>query len=217
MTAVIVLSGVTLYVGFLWLDSQLYSETTLPLPSPEMSEIPDIQGELLNAGSVQLSGPEIAQLIWLDKPPEVEALAVDIVENESWGPSIRVQSSLRIGEDETRPYLNIDVELGFLFEDTQFLNTHLHRCKLGQLDLSKWCKSAELDSEFNDRIQMLTEVDPAVESTVSLIQRAYIADNALVIELRQENLLRQVLDQLQNLDPSLLEELQLLEANPAAE
>ena len=62
-------------------------------------------------------------------------------------------------------------------------------------------KSAELDSEFNERIESQTQTDPKLASTVSPIQSATIEDGALIVELRQEDLLRQVLDQLQNLDP----------------
>ena len=217
MAAVIVLSAIGLYVFYLWLDNQLYSDRALPLPVPELTNPPDIQSRLLNSGQIRLSGAEMAQLIWLDKPPEMDALAVDIVSSEEWGPAIRLQSSLNIGEDTTRPYLNIDVELGFKYENNQFSDTHIYRCRLGQLDLSRWCKSAELDNEFNERIESQTQTDPMLASTVSLIQSATIEDGALIVELRQEDLLRQVLDQLQNLDPALLDELQNLEFAPTGE
>lgn len=211
------LTAIGLFLAFLWLQKQLYSDTPLALAAPDMTQPPDIQGRLLQAGQIRLSGPEMAQLIWLDKPPEMEALSIDIGEYEHAGTSLHLQSSLRIEPESDRPYLNIDVQLGFEFEQNTFKNTQIHHCKLGTLDLTRWCRGAELDQELTTRLQAQTSEDPMLQSTMSLIQRAYLTDRFLVIELRQQDLLRQVLDQLQNLDPMLLDELQNLDLNLGGE
>ena len=212
MAAFAVLTAIGLFCAFLWLQNQLYSDSPLAISPPDITQPPDIQSRLLQAGQIRLSGPEIAQLIWLDKPPEMEALSIEVGEFEA-ETLMHVQSSLRIGEDSDLPYLNIDVQLGFEFEQNAFKNTEIHRCILGTLDLTRWCKGTELDSELTTRLQEQTSTDPILQSTMSLIQRAHLEDKFLVIELRQQDLLRQVLDQLQNLDPSLLNELQNLDLN----
>lgn len=216
IVGLVILAVIGVGLAFLWLQSQLYSATPLRIPVPNISSAPDLQESLLSTGKIQLSGPELAQILWIDKPPELEALAIEITPTEQAEPSLHIQTSLRVNDSE-QPYLNIDAQLSFLYENNSFLNTQVHNCKLGKLDLTRWCKGYDLNDALTEGIREQAATDIVLQSTLGLIKRAYLNENSLVIEINQQDLLRSVLEQLNTFDPNLIQELQGLDLNIALE
>lgn len=206
------LGAIGVAIAFLWLQSQLYSANPLRLPTPGGSGIPDLQQLLFNTGKVQFTGEDLAGIVWSDKPPELEALAINVGPFEDAGSSMHVQTSVRV-DDSEKPFLNIDAHLSFHYENKQFVQTQIHRCQLGKLDLTRWCKGYDLNTTLTDGIQEQAASDVVLESTLGLIERAYLSDNSLVIEIHQQDLLQNILQQLEAFDPNMLDQLQNMDLN----
>jgi hypothetical protein len=199
-------------IAFLWIQSQLYSAVPLSLPAPNGDGIPDLRQLLFNSGKIEFKGEDLAGIVWSDKPPELEALAINIAPFEEAGSCMHVQTSVRV-DDSDKPFLNIDAKLSFHYENKQFVQTQIHSCTLGKLDLTRWCKGYDLNKTLTDGIQEQAASDIVLQSTLGLVERAYLNDNSLVIEIHQEDLLQNILQQLEAFDPNMLEQLQNMDLN----
>lgn len=211
VSGIILLSIFGIWLFYIWVQGQIYSSEPLELPQPKFStQANDIQSTLLQTGKVRLKGEQLSSIFWMEKPQELHGLWVEIGPNDNAESNMRIQASIEADQTST-PYINIDTRLSFRYIDGIFEEATIHHCMLGQLDLSDWCRKTEIKDKLSESLEQSAQENPMLQSTLELIHKAYLEEDTLVIELKQEDLLRSILDQLNSIDPDLKEQLDQLE------
>jgi hypothetical protein len=211
ISGIFLLSIFGVWLFYIWVQGQIYSAEPLELPQPKFStQANDIQNTLLQTGKVMLNGEQLSSIFWMEKPQELHGLWVEIGLNDNAESNMRIQASIEAKQTST-PYINIDTRLSFQYIDGTFVEATIHNCMLGQLDLSDWCKETDIRAKLSESLEQSAQENPILQSTLELIHKAYLEEDTLVIELKQDDLLRSILDQLNSIDPEILEQLDQLE------
>ncbi len=152
-----------------------------PLKTPVVDPDPGVGERLERAfqagGPVRITGEEMVQLVepWEDE--ELYALWVDV------RPDDTVDFALSVHFDDIDRYLNLQMKGGFELEHGWFTDFTMEELQLGPWDIGQYTKGQQLADQANQSMANQRAQDPQVARSLDQIERVWIEDGAIWIEL----------------------------------